>query len=159
MPDDVSLREWMHYDWLWLVLGIVLISLVILWYGAVLWLTRNKPPRSLNTLRAKPYTPPDLGVLRAKYLQLINDVATDHANNTLSARAAHQKLSYLLRMFVAEARGHRTDTLTLADLKQTRYTTLAAAVEEYYAPEFASVEHGSVPDAVKTARKVVTEWN
>lgn len=159
MQRAVELREWMHYEPIWLIIGGVLMILLIGWYGFVFWLTRKKKPRSLNTLAAKPYTPPDLTALKAKYLQLIADTETAHTNKSLSARAAHQQLSYLLRMFVYEARGHRVDTLTLADLKQTRYAELATAIEEYYLPEFASVERGSVASAAATARKVVTEWN
>ncbi|MDO4780776.1 MAG: hypothetical protein Q4A34_00050 [Candidatus Saccharibacteria bacterium] len=159
MQRAPELREWMHYEPIWLIVGSVLMVLLISWYGLVFWLTRKKKPRSLNTLAAKPYTPPDLTALKAKYLQLIAEVEASHGNASLTARAAHQQLSHLLRMFAYEARGHRVDTLTLADLKQTRYAELAAAIEEYYLPEFASVEHGSVKSAVATARKVVAEWN
>ncbi|MDO4773777.1 MAG: hypothetical protein Q4A37_01475 [Candidatus Saccharibacteria bacterium] len=159
MQRAAELREWVQYEPVWLIIGSILLVLLLGWYGLVFWLTRKKKPRSLNTLAAKPYTPPDLTALKAKYLQLITETETAHANKSLTARAVHQQLSYLLRMFVYEVRGHRVDTLTLADLKQSRYTELAAAIEEYYLPEFASVERGSVTSAVATARKVVTEWS
>ena len=62
-------------------------------------------------------------------------------------------------MFVFETRGHRVDTLTLNDLKKTRYSELTKAIEQFYMPEFAAVERGNVHEALELSRKVVAEWN
>ena len=62
-------------------------------------------------------------------------------------------------MFVFETRGHRVDTLTLNDLKKTRYSKLTKAIEQFYMPEFAAVERGNVHEALELSRKVVAEWN
>lgn len=159
MQHTVELREWVTYEPTWLIIGSVLAALLVIWYASIFWFTRHKKPRSLHTLQPRAYTPPDLTSLKAKYLQLIAEVESSYAAKTYTARTAHHKLSYLLRMFVCEINGHRVDTLTLADLKKSRYPELAKAIEQYYIPEFASVEHGSVADALTTARKVVTEWN
>ncbi len=159
MSNSPDFREWVGYEPLWLVIGCILMVMLVLWYGAVFYLTRRKPPRTIATLPLKAYVPPDLTALKAKYVQLILEVEGRYAAKTLSAREVHQKLSYLLRMFVFEIRGHRVDTLTLDDLKKTRYTELTAAIESYYLPEFTAVERGSVADAIALARKVVTEWN
>lgn len=159
MPEKVELREWLSYEPIWLIIGLILAVLLIGWYALVFWLTRRRPQRSLNTLQAKPFGPPDLTMLKQKYLQLIDQAAADYQARKISARETHQNLSYLLRMFVYEIRGHRVDTLTLKDLKMTRYQALTAAIEEYYLPEFAKVEQGSVDSAVVLARKVVSEWN
>lgn len=155
----VSLQGWMTYQWRWLIIGLVLIALVVLWYGFVFFITRHKEPRTLATLKPKAYTPPDLSALKQKYLALITEVETAHQTNGLSARLVHQKLSYLLRMFVYEIRGHRVDTLTLADLQRTRYKELTGAIETLYLPEFARVQQGDTAAAIALARKVVREWN
>ena len=55
--------------------------------------------------------------------------------------------------------GHRVDTLTLRDLEKTRYKTLAAAIKQFYIPEFTAVEQGSVAKAAALARKTVAAWN
>ena len=115
--------------------------------------------RSLATLKPKPYTPPDLTDLKQKYQRLIDEIEQNHAAGKLSSRKAHQKLSHVLRMFVVEINGHRVDTLTLRDLEKTRYKTLAAAIKQFYIPEFTAVEQGSVAEAATLARKTVAAWN
>lgn len=155
----VELRDWMSYEPIWLASGVGLLCLLIAWHGLVLWLTRRRRPRSLNTLRAKPLTVPDLSTLQARYLRLIDEVEAAYTERRLSTRQAHQKLSYLLRRFVYEVRGHRADTLTLADLMQTRYHQLAAAVQRYYLPEFARLEHGDTAEALRIAREVISTWH
>ena len=134
MRAGTELREWVDYDPLWLVVGCLLLSAIILWYGFVFYSTRRRSHRSLATLKPKPYTPPDLTDLK-------------------------QKLSHVLRMFVVEINGHRVDTLTLQDLEKTRYKTLAAAIKQFYIPEFTAVEQGSVAEAAALARKTVAAWN
>ena len=151
MRAGTELREWVDYDPLWLVIGCLLLSAIILWYGFVFYSTRRRSHRSLATLKPKPYTPPDLTDLKQKYQRLIDE--------KLSSRKAHQKLSQTLRMFVVEINGHRVDTLTLRDLEKTRYKTLVAAIKQFYIPEFTAVEQGSVAEAAALARKTVAAWN
>ena len=148
MRAGTELREWVDYDPLWLIIGCLLLSTIILWYGFVFYSTRRRSHRSLATLKPKPYTPPDLTDLKQKY-----------TTKELSSRKAHQQLSRALRMFVVEINGHRVDTLTLRDLEKTRYKTLAAAIKQFYIPEFTAVEQGSVAEAAALARKTVAAWN
>ena len=159
MRAGTKLREWVDYDPLWLVVGCLLLGAIILWYGFVFYSTRRRPHRSLATLKPKPYTPPDLTDLKQKYQRLIDEIEQNHTAGKLSSRKAHQKLSHVLRMFVVEINGHRVDTLTLRDLEKTRYKTLAAAIKQFYIPEFTAVEQGSVTEAAALARKTVAAWN
>ena len=159
MRAGTELREWVDYDPLWLVIGCLLLSAIILWYGFVFYSTRRRSHHSLATLKPKPYTPPDLTDLKQKYQRLIDEIEQNHTAEKLSSRKAHQKLSHVLRMFVVEINGHRVDTLTLRDLEKTRYKTLAAAIKQFYIPEFTAVEQGSVAEAVALARKTVASWN
>ena len=159
MRAGTELREWVDYDPLWLVVGCLLLSAIILWYGFVFSSTRRRSHRSLATLKPKPYTPPDLTDLKQKYQQLIDEIEQKYTTKELSSRKAHQQLSRALRMFVVEINGHRVDTLTLRDLEKTRYKTLAAAIKQFYIPEFTAVEQGSVTEAAALARKTVAAWN
>ena len=159
MHAGTELREWADYDPLWLTIGCLLLGAIILWYGFVFCSTRRRSHRSLATLKPKPYTPPDLTDLKQKYQQLIDEIEQNHTAGKLSSRKAHQKLSHILRMFVVEINGHRVDTLTLRDLEKTRYKTLAAAIKQFYIPEFTAVEQGSVAEAAALARKTVAAWN
>ena len=97
--------------------------------------------------------------LKQKYQQLIDEIEQKYTTKELSSRKAHQQLSRALRMFVVEINGHRVDTLTLRDLEKTRYKTLAAAIKQFYIPEFTAVEQGSVTEAAALARKTVAAWN
>ena len=159
MHAGTELREWIDYDPLWLIIGCLLLGAIILWYGFVFYSPRRRSHRSLATLKPKPYTPPDLTDLKQKYQRLIDEIEQNHAAGKLSSRKAHQKLSHVLRMFVVEINGHRVDTLTLRDLEKTRYKTLAAAIKQFYIPEFTAVEQGSVAEAAALARKTVAAWN
>ena len=159
MHAGAELREWVDYDPMWLVIGCLLLGVIILWYGFAFYSTRRRSHRSLATLKPKPYTPPDLTNLKQKYQRLIHAIEQNHAVGKLSSRKAHQKLSHILRMFVVEINGHRVDTLTLRDLEKTRYKTLAAAIKQFYIPEFTAVEQGSVAEAAALARKTVAAWN
>ena len=159
MHAGTELREWVDYNPLWLVIGCLLLSTIILWYGFVFYSTRRRFHRSLATLKPKPYTPPDLTDLKQKYQRLIDEIEQNHTAGKLSSRKANQKLSHVLRMFVVEINGHRVDTLTLRDLEKTRYKTLAAAIKQFYIPEFTAVEQGSVAEAAALARKTVAAWN
>ena len=154
MRAGTELREWVDYDPLWLVVGCLLLSAIILWYGFVFYSTRRRSHRSLATLKPKPYTPPDLTDLKQKYQQLIDEIEQKYTTKELSSRKAHQQLSRALRI-----NGHRVDTLTLRDLEKTRYKTLAAAIKQFYIPEFTAVEQGSVTEAAALARKTVAAWN
>ena len=62
-------------------------------------------------------------------------------------------------MFVFETKGHRVDTLTLADLQKTRYDQLTKVIESYYLPEFTQVQQGDVQSALTLAREVVQQWS
>jgi hypothetical protein len=159
MQKTVELREWVAYEPIWFVVGSILLALIIAWYAWVFFSTRRKPQRSLATLQPQPSIPPDLTNLKQKYLQLIAEVDATYQAKQISARVVHQKLSYLLRMFVFETRGHRVDTLTLADLQKTRYEQLTKAIERYYLPEFTKVQQGDVQSALTLAREVVEQWN
>ena len=158
MHAGTELREWTDYDPLWLTIGCLLLGAIILWYGFVFCSTRRRSHRSLATLKPKPYTPPDLTDLKQKYQQLIDEIEQNHTAGKLSSRKAHPKLSHILRMFVVEINSHRVDTLTLRDLEKTRYKTLAAAIKQFYIPEFTAVEQGSVAEAAALARKTVAAW-
>lgn len=156
---SVTLHEWLWYQSVWLIVGCGLILLLLGWYAFVFFVTRRTSQRTMAQLPPKPYIPPDLTALRAKYLQLIDQAEQSHASGAVSARKLHQTLSYLLRMFAYEATGHRLDVLTLHDLERTRYTQLATAVKAYYTPEFAAVKTGNITEALIVARKVVNEWS
>lgn len=159
MPDVPSISPLLSYELtpLWYVALVV--AVVASWYGLVWWLTRKKIPEVLATLPPKAPAQLDFTALKQRYLQAIQETETAYRGRHIRSRALHQRLSELLRQFVAEAAHAPVRTMTLAELKQSRYTQLSAAIETYYQPEFAAAETDTVETALAVARKVVNEWS
>lgn len=159
MQDVPSLSPLVQYEpWpLFIALGLVMV--VGAWYGFVFWLTRHKQQKVLATLPPSRPVVFDTSKLKSNYLHLIDVIEEQYRAHELRARGVHQELSMLLRRFVSEAGRVQTETMTLTDLKKTRFTELATTIESYYKPEFSAVENGSVDSALAAARKVVSEWS
>lgn len=158
MQGDVDLRPVFEFSLLWLILGCVLVVIVIGWLVFVIFITRKRVQKTINTLPQVPYVAPDISLLKQKYLALIDDVEKKYASHEYTKRLAHQSLSTLLRFFVYEAQNHRVDVMTLSDLRKTRYLTLAKAIEGLYIPEFRRHEQGDVAAAASSAREMVSSW-
>lgn len=159
MQNAVDNYPPIQYSSVWLFVGIALVCLVVLWFGFVLWLTRRKKIRNVTNLRPVVPVVPDLAALQAKYLALVLEVEQSAARNEIDVRGVHQKMSILLRFFAYEAKGIKAHVLTLADLKQTRLTSIANAIEGYYTPEFNQLKRGDSAAAIAKAREVVTTWS
>ncbi len=158
MHVDVNLYPNQNYHWRWLVIGLILLGLLLAWYGLVIWLTRKKKPKILANSKPPVYAKPDLPALKQKYLTLIGGAEQQYNNGEVGLRLLHQQLSYLLRLFVYELKGSRIDTFTLTDLQKSRYQQLAKTIERYYLPEFLEIEQGDAVEAIKLARRVINEW-
>lgn len=159
MQDVPSLSPLLQYTPLPLFIALGLLVAVGTWYGLVFWLTRRKQQKVLATLPPSAPVAIDTSALKSSYLHLIDVVEEHYRARELKARGVHQELSMLLRRFVSEAGHVPTSTMTLSDLKKTRFTELATTIESYYKPEFAAVENGTVDNALAAARKVVSEWS
>ncbi len=158
MQSDVDLRPGFDFLPLWLILGCVFLVAVVAWCAFVMFITRKRVQKTIKTLPQISYTPPDINLLKQKYLALIDDVEKKYATHEYTQRSSHQALSLLLRFFVYEAQNHRVDVMTLSDLRKTKYQTLAKAIEGLYVPEFRRHEQGDVAVAANEARGVVRSW-
>lgn len=159
MPSDISAYPPFSYSIFWTILLSVGIILLIGWYAGVIWSTRRKPLRTVATLKPGGIAPIDIPAMQAKYLGLIDQIERAYRAHEMDSRIVHQKLSILLRFFAQEAHGLRAFSLTLGDLRKTRYTQLTHAIETYYTPEFQAVLDGDAVQALRTAREVVTTWS
>ncbi|MFP7832952.1 hypothetical protein [Marisediminicola sp. LYQ134] len=141
----------------WGVLAATLVALVIAFYIVVPLLTRA-PRRAHDDAAVPEFVMPDVP-LSEKYGDLIAEVEADHRAGRVSSRAAHQRLSLLVRYFAFESTGMRAPTMTLADLRDAQSPELSDAVERLYPGAFAAIEGGSVAEAAEHARRVVKPWN
>lgn len=156
MPE---LSPLLQYGPLPLAVAIGGIVLVAGWYVLVFWLTRRKPQKVLAALPPALPRVVDTSALKTDYLRRIDTIETAYRSRELHARVVHQQLSALVRRFVSEAVHVPAHTMTLADLKKTKFEALVPVIESYYQPEFSAVEKGNVDSALAAARKVVSEWS
>lgn len=147
-----------QYSPFWMVLGIGIVLLVVAFYVVVPLLTRShRVEREPVDTSWMPQEPTE--TLRGKYIDLIGEVEAAHHRDEVSLRAAHQRLSLLLRFFAYESSGIRAPQMTLADLREAHATPLGDAVEQLYPGAFSEIERGSVIEAADMARRVVLSWN
>ncbi|MBC7723637.1 MAG: hypothetical protein H7146_02670 [Burkholderiaceae bacterium] len=159
MPGGNGFFPPVTYPFGWTALAVLLVVAVAAFYVAIWCFTRARD--------TPPQTATDLGwltgerqeALRTKYTTQIEAIESAHRDGSLTARAAHQQLSLLLRFFAFESTGVRAPSMTLSDLRERRQLPLASAVEKLYPGAFDAVEHGSVPEAADTARRVVSSWD
>lgn len=157
MPADDGLIGTADYATGWLVLAIVLLVAVVLWNVGVAWWGR--PHRRPDEAPA----PPAPSGLRERYLALIDEIEADQAAGRLTLRAAHQRLSTVVRAYVGEVTGRPTETMTLRQLRESDLPMLVAVVELVYPPEFGPGEDrpdDELPRALDRARAVVeASWS
>lgn len=158
MQNAPSLSPLLTYDPLPLWLAAGLLALVCCWYGLVFYLTRKKHPKVLATLPPAPPVAVDLSSIKQHYLTMIDAIEASFNQRQLQSRAAHQELSALVRQFASEVEKMSIKTMTLSDLKKSRFASLTPVIEAYYPPEFASLDSGSVASACGLARTVVQQW-
>ena len=145
----------LQYNPLWMWAGVALVALVAGWYVFVVASTRR--PRAGAVRRSAALT--DLSVLKAAYLQRIDDVERDAAAGNLSPRASHQEISLLLRSFVRDATGVDAVRMTREDLERHPLPAAAAAVGVLYPAEFGTEPLPAVSASAASARKTVSTWS
>ena len=158
MSGDTELQPALSYPIWYLIGGILLFCLVGGWIALVYIITRRKRQRTLQTLKPKPYVPPNPYQIQQKYIALINDVELSYGRHDVSSRAAHQLLGKLVRFYVYEVNGNRVDTFTLDQLQRSRYPAVTRAVSAYYPASFRRFSSGDVANSAQLAREAIMTW-
>ncbi|QYJ04052.1 hypothetical protein KUV85_17280 [Nocardioides panacisoli] len=145
-----------YFDrWLWFALLAVLV--VIAYYLATWWLTRE---RSEPADTAPP--PPPAPDAQGRHLAAIDRIETEVRSGVLALRDGHQQLSETVRSYVDLTTHLPARTMSLADFKRTAPGQLADTIELMYPPEFAPGEEGRAGErfdiAVERARGLVSAW-
>jgi hypothetical protein len=152
---DPGLIGPLPYSPVWTWAGAALVLLVAALYVFVLAGTRR--PRPKQASRPAPLT--DLPALQRAYLDRIADVEQQAAAGNMSARAAHQEISLLLRRFVRDATGVDAPRMTQADLAKHPLPEAANAVGALYPGEFGPEPLPAVASSAATAREAVRSWS
>ncbi|MCF3140436.1 hypothetical protein LRQ04_14340 [Paenarthrobacter sp. AR 02] len=154
MQDDSGFYAPLHYQQLWLWLGLLLVLLVAAWYAWVLW-----PARPEKTARLEAVARPTLDTLRNTCVAAIQATASDADAGRLPEREAHQRLSFLVREFAGSATGLPITSMTLEELRGHGLADLATGIARIYPNEFAPMPVQTVSQSAVAARQVVLEWN
>ena len=155
MQADPEFLGPLPYSPLWTWTGLALLLLLAAWYTFVFASTRR--PRPSTPAGSGPLT--DLPALQSAYLQRITDVEREAAAGNISARAAHQQISLLLRRFVRDATGVDAPRMTYADLASHPLPAAAKAVGALYPGEFGSEPLPAVASSAAAAREAVRSWS
>jgi hypothetical protein len=137
------------YDDRWVLLALLALGLVVVYYAAVLWWTRERPPR------AAPAGP------RTGWVGRLDAISAAVDRGELTARQGHQEISRTVREFVSERSGVPAATMTLGDFRQHGPERLAELVALTYPPSFSADEDLSVAafeETAERARTLVTTW-
>lgn len=153
MPGDNGYYAPVAYSQGWTVLAIGIIALVIGWYLFVWLFHRRRTPAAQRLVVVAPEE------LSTRYIHLVDNVEAAYAGGELSTRAAHQKLSLIVRLYAQEASGVPAGVMTLADLTEAKLTRVADTVARYYPTEFAADADGDVAQSAALARQAVTPWS
>lgn len=155
MPAEATFYAPAGYSIWWPLLGA---ALLVLCAGAVAWIWIATRPRA--TAGVPDFVAPrNSAGVKAKYLALIDSIHANHDAGRLAARPAHLELSLAVRTFVHEMTGHKTQRMTLAQLREQRLPLAGDAVELFYPGEFSrDGGHLAVADSAQAARNVVTQW-
>jgi hypothetical protein len=157
MQNIDKLNPPIQYKLIWFIIGLCLVGAIIIWYCVALWITRRKKPKSLDGLKQlQPHL--NLDQLKAKYLQIIQDLYQSHMRQEITLRMLHHELSMAVRNFVYEANYFPAPYLTLSDLRMSPYPQLANLIASYYPEEFAEITEGNAESSVQAAQGVVAQW-
>jgi hypothetical protein len=157
MPLDSEFFPPVQYLPWWGIIGFVLLLAVVGWYVFLFASTRaGRVPVPQEAPRVVPRT---IDTVRTEYLELIDQARRQHAGGLVDSRETHHQLSRILRSYVAEREGQKTMQMTLKDLRGTRFTPLAHAVETLYPGAFGVRAGVSVDRAVDEAKRLVSTWH
>jgi len=142
--------------WLWLAL--LALCLVVVYYLAVVWFTRDR-----SMPRAVPWARADVLSTRQQHLDRISRIEAEVRAGQVPARDGHQQLSETVRSYVGAVSTIPAPTMTLSDFRRHAPPPLTEAIELMYPPEFAPDDVGQArerfDDAVTKARQLVASWS
>jgi hypothetical protein len=143
------------YSPFWLLVGIALIVLVLVYYVLAWAFTRERGER----VEATPEHEVDLADERRTAFARLDEIEQAVAAGRLDDRTAYEHLSVTVREFVAEATGVPADHMTLTELATTELYGTTRTVAQLYPGIFARDAQRNVAAATHDARQVISGWN
>lgn len=157
----VKLQPPMLFNIAWLLLGIVLLAIAVLF---VVILFKVRPSATDPNLRKLPVTQgPGFYALKRQYINKIDKLLSRRMKNRITLRDAYQELSTLARSYVQQVSGINTLKMSLSELrieekKQPNIAKLSALVNDYYEPEFAKWSDADFRESCNMTRRMIEQW-
>ncbi len=147
------------YAGYWLPLAVAALVLAVAGPLAIWWLTRPAPPPPLPP----PPPPPNPELARREALAEIAQIRTALADGSLGPKPASQRLSRVVRTFLAGRGRADLDSMTLYELRQDpRLAPVADFVAGVYQPAFGPVAEGEAAQlldrSAQEAERLVVTW-
>ena len=156
MELPVELQKPLHFHIAWLIIA----TLFLIAAAFLLFYSQKKfSIKKEKKLKVKKPPRKNIPLIRKKYLSKLDELEKNIKEGSIDNRTAYQKLSTIIRLFVYEMTGITVQNCTLEEIRTLRMPRLTKLVEEYYEPEFSSLELGDALASLSITRKVVSAWH
>ncbi len=160
MQTSVDLQDPFSYSTLPIIIlaSVVIVSLIAL-ITVILIRKRMKAPVKVKKEEIPVFRLKSKESAQKEYLAKIAVVEQQYTSGAIDARAAHQELSAIVRMFVHDLTGINAQNFSLNELKAHNVYQISSLIEGFYAPEFAERSDKETVTSIREAREVILTWN
>jgi len=159
LPGQVIDPVGYHSLWVYLAFGLLGLAVFcsVVWMAVRTWRSLDQPEPE----PAEPPPPPAPKLTAVEALALIDQIEWEHRTGRLTNRAAHHRLSGVVRACATDQLGLPAKQMTLADLErlaQPQLGQVAGLVRFLYPAQFGLDPANTVEQAAGWARSVVLPW-
>lgn len=155
-PDPGEVMPLVGYSPFWLVLGLAILAALAAFTVFVVLFTSGRRERVADPVPATP--PVDLVALQQDAFDEVAQIEAEAKRGSLDSRSAHERLSAVVREYIANATGIPADRMTLSDLQRTELTGTTRAVAQFYPGVFNAEAEQDLAKSIRLAREVLSGW-
>ena len=157
MKISVDLQDALSYMPVWIILGLILAAGAVVAF-IVVWRRLREKLRAEKKIKVKKVRPESLPRIKAKYLSMLDKTAWEYNSRVIDTRAAYQRMSRTIRLFVNKVTGVKVQHCTLSEIRNLGLPMLTSLVAEYYEPEFARDAQADANYSIQRTRGVIEQW-
>ena len=151
MQEPVSLQEPFTYH---ILIIVILLIIIILLIGSLFY-----KKKKIDNKEIKLVGYPSLLTIKNKYLQKLDQLSYQINNHQYDNRRSFYELSKIIRSFVYETTNINVVNLSKKEIEEYHLPYLKELMEEYYIPEFSTIDCGDINESIKKTRGVINKWN
>lgn len=156
MPDDLLrfVGGPMPYSPWWLWLGLLLVAVVIAWYGGVfVWTLPSHRLRTLPVVRTV-----HARLLRRRFAGSVAAVGARYRAGELTAAQAGAQMSRTLRSFLHQATGTRAQYMHVDDIRRSDLYRAAPLFEAFNDVQFNASSPVAVDELGTATQELIRSW-